>query len=350
MLRELGGIDAVLGAGVALLSSVERIGGKTAEQIARGRDGGAAAAELARAGRRGVRVLCLEDAEYPAALKKIPDAPACLYVRGRLVRQDALALAIVGARRCTRYGAEQAERFGALAGSAGMTIVSGMARGIDGCAHRGALAAGARTIAVLGCGLNHLYPPDAHDLSLEIVEHGALLSELPMDVAPDAKNFPPRNRIISGLSMGVLVIEAARRSGALITARLAVEYDRESFALPGRVDSAASQGCHELIQTGGAKLVWCLEDILDEFGATGRHLLAAAEPQEAAQPDGPALKLDAPEQAIVGALQTDPMSVEALCDVTGMAPAKVAAALTGLQLKGVVRREAGDVYSLRRRG
>lgn len=350
LLHELGGIDAVLGASVKTLTGVTKVGEKVATNIARGRDESNVAAEIALARSRGVRILCLADDDYPPALRTIPDAPPCLYVLGSLEKEDAVALGIVGSRHCSRYGAEQAERFAALAANAGLTVVSGMARGIDTAAHHGALTGGGRTLAVIGCGLCHLYPPESAELALGIIEHGALLSELPMSVPPDTKNFPPRNRIIAGLSLGVLVVEAGQRSGALISARLALEYNREVFAMPGRIDTPQSEGCHKLIKESGAKLVTSLGDILAELGETGATLLGSADSAERDGTEGapPRLvKLDEYEQKVLAAIADESAAIEELCDACGLPPARVAAALTGLQLKGVVRRTGPDVYERR---
>ena len=346
LLRELGSIDAVLAAGFAHLTGVCRVGPKVAEQIVRGRDQVDVGGELARAGDCGVRIICLEDADYPPALRTITDPPSCLYVRGGLQRSDVVALAVVGSRRCTRYGAEQAERFGALLGGAGLTVVSGMARGIDSHAHRGALAAGGRTIAVMGCGLCHLYPPESGELAERIARNGAVVTELPMTVAPDARNFPPRNRIIVGLSLGVLVVEAAKRSGALISARLATEYNREVFAVPGQVDRPHSVGCHGLIKTGGAKLTIDLIDILEDLGETGRVLLSglSAEGPDAESTARPSAELNEHERRIVAGLGDEPATMEALCEATELPPATVASVVTGLMLKGALRRVGGDMY------
>lgn len=346
LLRELGDIDTVLGAGVSRLTSVSQVGDKVAEGIAGGRDEANVSGEIELAGQRGVRIVCLADADYPVALRTIPDPPPCLYIRGSIEPADAVALAIVGTRRCSRYGAEQAERFGATASNAGLTVVSGMARGIDTCAHRGALAGGGRTLAVMGCGLCHLYPPESADLAREIVEHGAIISELPMDVAPDMKNFPPRNRIIAGLALGVLVVEAPQRSGALISARLATEYNREVFVVPGRIDTPAAQGCHELIQKGAAKLVTHLGDILEELGETGAALMASPEQREEDRGPRPATlaTLDEHEQCVFDVFGPEPLGAEDICSASGLPPARVAAALTGLQLKGVIQKAGPDFY------
>ena len=349
LLRELGDIDTVLGAGVTRLMAVEKIGQKVANNIARERDSARVAEEIDLAGRHGVRILCLADDDYPPPLKKIEDPPACLYVKGTLTRKDMLALGVVGSRHCSRYGTEQAERFAALAAHAGMTIVSGMARGIDSAAHRGALCAVGRTIAVLGCGLCHIYPPESGGLAEKIAASGAMVSELPMGIAPDSKNFPPRNRIIAGLSMGVLIVEAARRSGALITARLASEYNREVFAVPGRIDTASAEGCNDLIKSGAAKLVAGLPDILQELGEAGAALMSAfAPPEEPGKVvEQRSLPLDDAEKTILAAIVGEPLPIEGVCEESGLPPARVAAVLTSLQLKGIVRRLPGDLYERR---
>lgn len=343
LLRELGDIDTVLGASATRLAGVSQVGPNTAESIARNRSRVDVAGEIEQADRRGVRILCLADEEYPAILKMTNDPPPCLYLRGTLQKEDAVAMAIVGSRHCSRYGAEQAERFGALLANAGLTIVSGMARGIDQCAHRGALAGGGRTIAVLGCGLSHLYPPESTDMATQIAEHGAVLSELPMDVAPDSKNFPPRNRIIAGLTLGVLVVEAAKRSGALISARIASEYNREVFAVPGRIDTPHAEGCHGLIKSGAAKLVTCLADILEELGPAGEVLMpqCPTEASDTQTSSRPVVTLSGHEEAVLKVLDTEPMSPEAICQAVDLTPARVATALTGLQLKGIVRQIQG---------
>lgn len=348
LIRELGGIDAVLGASVADLSSVRGVGAQTADSIARGRDTTDVDAEIDSAVRKGVQILCVEDAGYPVLLRRIEDPPACLYVRGALEPEDAVAFGIVGARHATHYGVEQAERFAARAGAAGMTVVSGMARGVDSAAHHGAIVASGRTIAIIGCGLSYLYPPDAIELAERIERNGAILSELPMDVAPDPKNFPPRNRIIAGLSLGVLVVEAARRSGALITARLATEYNREVFVLPGRVDMPQSSGCHTLIRKGEGLLVTCFEDVLDGFGEvgevlSGRHDESAEHEGERSQ-SRPIVKLSDEEMRVLEAIGNEPSPAEAICERSRLPASRVAIALTTMQLKGVVRRAPGELF------
>lgn len=211
-----------------------------------------------------IRTILISDAEYPEILKKIHSPPKMLYINGSFKEQDENAVAIVGSRRASRYGLEMGEKLGYELALRGVTIVSGMARGIDSAAHRGALKAKGRTIAVMGSGHDHIYPPENKDLYEEIAKAGALVSEFENDMEPLAQNFPIRNRIISGLSLGVVVVEAAKNSGALITADFAAEQGREIFAIPGKISSPTSTGTHDLIKDG-AKLVQTCDDILEEL-------------------------------------------------------------------------------------
>ena len=231
LLDFFGGVEQIFTASVTELTKVEGIGNKTAESIVRTRDAFDVDSELALADKLGVWVIHLQDDRYPPALKAIYDPPPVLYIKGTLTRSDNLAMAIVGSRRCSHYGTEQANRFSHLLASAGFTIVSGLARGIDSAAHRGALATKGRTIAVQGCGLSNIFPPENKKLFEQITENGAVISELPLTYEPLAENFPGRNRIIAGLSMGVLVVEATYRSGALISAQAAMENNREVMAV-----------------------------------------------------------------------------------------------------------------------
>ncbi|MBI4717113.1 MAG: DNA-protecting protein DprA [Planctomycetes bacterium] len=371
-----GSPEAALAASRGELLRVEGIGPRLAERICAARGSDAAEREVERAAQLGIRIFCTEDAEYPQALKHIPDPPICLYVRGRLEAEDGVALAVVGTRRCSHYGREQATRFGELLAQTGFTVVSGLARGIDSAAHRGALAVGGRTIAVLGNGLASVYPPEHHELAVQIAGSGAVVSEFPIDTAPAAENFPPRNRIIVGLTLGVLVVEAGRRSGALITARLANEYDREVFALPGRVDHPElTEGSNGLIRDGTAKLVMCLDDVLCELGEVGAALRGAAlssgsESRRArgqpssltgqAAADGGAAgaggrdyptrglqRLEGHERAVYEAIAAGAEDVDALCAVTQLDAGRVSSTLTALQLRGLVQQLPGGRFERR---
>jgi DNA processing protein len=280
-IEEFGSPEAVLATNESGLRRIKGIGAEKARTILAGMRESERAAEdeLREAEKVGATLLPITSAAYPPLLRQTPDPPPILYVRGEL-RPDGLdhyPVAIVGSRSCTHYGIEQTERFATAFAQAGLTVVSGGARGIDTAAHRAALRMKGRTIAVLGCGLSHVYPPDNAELFEQIVGGcgggGAVVSELPMLTNPDANNFPARNRIICGLSLGVLVIEAGRGSGALITARVAVEEQgREVFAIPGRVDSAASLGCLDLLRAGGAELVMHPDDVIQSLETPARHL------------------------------------------------------------------------------
>ncbi len=353
LLARFGSVDAILSASMSALKEVEGIGPHAAESIFRSRTDESADRELDRAAACGLRVICLEDSTYPKPLLRIPDSPICLYTRGRFEPTDAVAIAIVGTRRCSHYGHEQALRFGEMLGSAGFTIVSGMARGIDGHAHRGALCGGGRTIAVLGNGLGSIYPREHEALAEEIAQHGAVVSEMPIDVQPTPENFPRRNRIIAGLALGVIVIEAGSRSGALITARLASEYNREVFALPGRVDRPdLTAGVHGLIRDGQAKLITCLEDVLDELGAVGEIMgTGATQPTDSRQSEAtvvPPPKLNENEQAVLKAVTDNARDADSIASRTGLEMASVLSTLTALQLKGLVTQLPGHRFVRRK--
>lgn len=331
------------------LATVEGIGQARARAIRQAIDAVDLDAERRAIEQHGVELIAIDDPAYPPLLKHIHDPPPLLYVRGRLERRDSLGLAIVGSRKCTAYGREQAERLGAAAAQAGLTIVSGGARGIDASAHRGALRVNERTITVMGCGLAGCYPPEHAELFDRIAEQGAIVSEFPMHAPPAAQNFPRRNRLISGLSLGVLVIEAANRSGALITARLAAEeHHREVMALPGRVDSHASAGCHRIIREGWAQLVTNAADILEALGETGQLLRGAGETGEASaeaadDPSPVALAtLTDSQRKLYEAIGRDATDLDAVARATGLPVGAMQADLTMLELRGLIQRAGGN--------
>jgi len=350
LLIQLGDAEQALGAGATLLKTVKGIGDQKAEAIARSRDSAPVEAELVAAEQHGVRIICRADPDFPEGLRRIPDAPIVLYVKGELRPTDAIAIAIVGSRRCTIYGSEQARRFGELLAGAGFTVVSGLARGIDAFAHHGAVAAGGRCIAVMGRGLTEIYPPENRTLAEKLLENGVWLSELPMRATVRPENFPGRNRIIAGLALGTLVVEAAQRSGALITARLAGEYNREVFAIPGRVQDPMSFGTNALIRDGAAKLVMTLDDILDELGEVGDRLRSADRPTSSAPPPTTAPPaptsrpaLSAAEKRVYDCAGYEPLLQDVIIQAAELPPGETLAALTTLELKGLIRRLPGGL-------
>jgi DNA processing protein len=294
--------------------------------------------EVERVEQAGATVLTWESPGYPALLRQIPSSPPVLYVKGELTGNDAWAVGVVGTRRVSAYGREVTrELAGALARS-GITVVSGLARGVDGQAHRAALDAGGRTIAVLGCGVDRVYPPEHVHLAAEIEASGAIVSDYPMGTAPEAGNFPPRNRIISGLSLGVLVTEAGRSSGALITADFAGEQGRDVFAVPGSILARGSVGTNRLIQDG-AKAVLAAEDVLEEL-----NLSMVAEQAEARE----VLPADETEAALIAHLSAEPTHVDELQRLASLPIAQVTSTLALMELKGMVRQVGGMKYVIAR--
>jgi len=284
-------------------------------------------AELERLETTGVRALTWNDAAYPARLKEIYDPPPVLYVRGELFEGDEWALAVVGTRRPTPYGRQVAEELSLALAQNGICVVSGLARGIDAIAHRAALETSGRTVAVLACGLDIVYPPEHAKLAREISERGALVSDYPLGTQPRGDYFPRRNRIMSGISLGVLVVEGDVKSGALITARLALEQDREVFAVPGSIFSPQSRGTNSLIQEG-AKLVQRVEDVLEELNLTMvpqqmemRELMPATDT----------------EAALLRHISKEPLHIDEMCRASGLPVATVSSVLAMMELKGLVR-------------
>lgn len=338
LLERFGSAAAVRRASPAQLSEVLHIGDKLSRDLHQALRTLDVAAEEEQLVRHGVRLLALGRADYPASLAEFADAPPLLYLRGTLEPRDANAVAIVGSRRCTAYGRRVADRLAQGLAQQGITIISGLARGIDGAAHRGALTARGRTLAVLAGGLSKIYPPEHAELAEEVQAAGGLLSEAAMRMEPLAGMFPARNRIISALSRGVIVVEAAEKSGALITARHAAEQGRPVFAVPGPVDSDASAGTLRLLREG-AILIRGPEDVLEELDGV-------AGPAPAAEVPAPPGLTDV-QQRLWDALAEQPRHVDDLTRHLGLPSHEVAGALMLLEMKKVVRRLPGNVYERR---
>ncbi len=303
------------------------------------RDGIAPEAELEQLDRLGVHALTWHDDAYPSRLKEIYDRPPLLYVRGQLAASDEWAVAIVGTRRATVYGRQAAEELASGLAGNGITIVSGLARGIDTIGHRAALAAGGRTIAALACGLDLVYPPENLKLAHEIMERGALVGDYPLGTQPRSEYFPRRNRIMVGLSLGVLVVEGDLKSGALITARQALDENREVFAVPGSIYSPTFRGTNWLIQAGQAKLVSRVEDILEELNLTmATHQMEAKE----------LLPADETEGRLLRHLTSEPIHIDDVRRESGLDIATVSSALAMMELKGMVR-QVGTMNYVRAR-
>jgi DNA processing protein len=303
----------------------------------------AATEQAGLAQRCGARLVLLPDAEYPVLLRPIDLPPPFLLVRGDLRREDALGVAIVGSRRGSPYGLRVAERLGADLGGRGVTVVSGLARGIDTASHRGALDVGGRTIAVLGSGVDVLYPPENGRLAREVARAGAVVSQFPMCTPPLPHHFPARNRLIAGLTLGTVVVEAAERSGALITARLAGELGREVYAVPGNVSAEGSQGTNGLIRDG-ARLIQGWEDVVAEWPADIRAALRPV-PASGASSHGEVPEVPVPEaSALLSLLGEEPVAIDTLVEQSRLPSGQASAELVALELRGLVRRIDGQRY------
>ncbi len=331
LLEAFGSPQEVLRASAKELRRVEGIGPKVISALGRFNWHRRVEKELQGAEKKGVRLLTWEDAEYPLNLKEIYDPPPLLYVWGALHPGDQRAVAVVGSRNPTLYGKSAAERISRGLGARGITVVSGLARGIDSLAHQSVLAAGGRTIGVLGCGIDIFYPPENRELYGHIAGQGAVLSEFPLGTPPESDHFPIRNRVISGLSMGVAVIEATLRSGSLITARFALEQGRDVYAVPGNIDSARSAGTNRLIKEG-AKLVVQAEDILEETLSLSTQGPAETPPQPSLAEE------DARVFALLG---RGSLHIDQLITQSGLPSAKVSSILLALELAGHVKQMPG---------
>ena len=335
--------QAVLAADVSQLQQVEGVGYRLAQSIAVAKQEIDLSPELAACQSTGIQMVSREATGYPRLLLEIPDPPGVLFLQGDLQAADSLAIAVVGSRNATRYGVTQAERIAAGLARAGVTVVAGLARGIDAVAHRAALAAGGRTLAVMGGGLLKIYPPEHADLARQISEQGCLISEMPPRYVATRHAFPRRNRIISGLTLGTLIVEAAERSGALITARQAMEQNRDVFAVPGPVDNRNSRGCHALLRDG-AILVESVEDILDALGP----LVETNQQEDGREIRHPAeLQLNATETSVLQAIGTDPTLVDQIVQLTELPTQRVLSTLSVLEVRQLIVRLPGGTVTRR---
>ncbi len=329
--------SGILAAPVADLTAIAGIDDEKAQQILAAEKHTFGEAQLQKLFEQDYRLITFWNREYPGLLKHIDDPPVILYVWGEFAPRDGFAVAVVGTRMPSSYGRQVTQKIVADLVATGMTVVSGLARGIDTLAHAEVVKRGGRTIAVLGSGLDMLYPAENAELARAIAENGAVITECPFGSKPDAVNFPRRNRIISGLSLGTLVVEARERSGALITANTALEQNREVFAIPGSIFSPQSRGCHELIKAG-AKIVSTVDDILEELPQQG-ELFARHEFAQTLPPD-----LSEAEKRILEQVGREPVHIDVLARATQMAPAELATLLLQLEFQGFVRQLPGKLY------
>jgi len=331
-----GSADKILQARPAQLAQVEGISAALAENIAKWETFTDPAAELKNAEAMGARVLTAEDEEYPSALREIHDPPIVLYVLGRMTERDRNAVAVVGSRRASHYATECAKKLSFQMAYAGLTVISGLARGIDTAAHQGALAAKGRTLAVIGAGLAHLYPPENAELAERIAASGAVISEFPLETKPDRQTFPIRNRIVTGCSFGVLVVEAGANSGALISANQAAEQGRTLYAVPGRIDQPTCLGSNRLIQQG-AKLVITVEDVLDDLPMVFKQQpeLPAAVPVAGLSPE---------QEKILAALGSEETSLDQVIATSGLTAAVASSTLLALEMRRLVKQLPGKRF------
>ncbi|PWU12905.1 MAG: DNA-protecting protein DprA [Verrucomicrobia bacterium] len=342
LLEHFGDAPLVLRASRSELRRVRNIGEDTAEAIARWEQTIGLDAELKRIAEFGCRIVTQADPEYPEMLRQIYDPPIVLYVKGDLLPKDKNSIAMVGSRLTTHYGIEVARKLSYQLAYLGVTVVSGAARGIDSAAHQGALSAKGRTIAVLGTGINLVAPPENAKLFEQIAANGALITQFPFNRPGDKQSFPIRNRIVAGMTLGTVVVEANLTSGALITANFAVEYGRQVFAVPGRIDSPRSKGCHDLIKKG-AKLCEGAEDILTEF----EYLFPAANRPAGASQTGtlPALELSESEQKVYDTLDHEEINIDEVIRKSGLPTSAVSVALLSLEMKRLIRQLPGKLFA-----
>lgn len=341
LLEHFGDASKILTAPKSQLLRVRNIGDETAEAISHWEKSVDLAGELKRISDFGCCVLISSDEHFPAMLREIYDPPLVLYVKGNLTAKDKNSVAMVGSRQTTHYGIETARKLAYQLASVGVTVVSGGARGIDTAAHQGALSAKGRTVAVLGTGINLIFPPENVELFERISENGAVVTQFPFNRPADKQSFPIRNRIVAGMTLGTVVVEADLHSGALITSNFATEYGRQVFAVPGRIDSPRSKGCHDLIKRG-AKLCESAEDILSEF----EYLFPPSNKPSSPGETGilPALELSANEQKIFDALDGEERSIDEIIRKSGLPSSAVSAGLLSLEMKRIVKQLPGKLF------
>ncbi len=345
LLEHFGEASAILGASKQQLLQARNIGEETADAISSWEKNIDLKAELKRMDEYGCHVVTQAEPEYPELLRQIYDPPVVLYVKGQLLAKDKNSVAMVGSRMTTHYGMEVARKLAYQLAYLGVTVISGGARGIDSAAHQGALSGNGRTIAVLGTGINLVTPPENAELFQRIAANGAVVTQFPFNRPPDKQSFPIRNRIVAGMTLGTVVVEANLSSGALITANFANEYGRQVFAVPGRIDSPRSKGCHELIKKG-AKLCESAEDILSEF----EYLFPPSNRPPGVSETGvlPALELSGNEQKIYDTLDHEEVSIDEVIRQSGLPSSAVSVALLSLEMKRLIRQLPGKMFARNR--
>jgi DNA processing protein len=341
LLEHFGEAPKILAASRSALLRVRNIGDETAEAICQWEKTVDLAGELKRVADSGCRVLIQSDDEYPALLREIYDPPLVLYVKGELIGRDKNAVAMVGSRMTTHYGIETSRKLAYQLAYVGVTVVSGGARGIDTAAHQGALAAKGRTVVVLGTGINVVFPPENRELFERAAAGGAVLTQFPFNRNGDKQSFAIRNRIIAGMTLGTVVVEADLNSGALITSNFATEYGRQVFAVPGRIDSPRSKGCHDLIKKG-AKLCESAEDILSEF----EYLFPGSNRPPSPGETGvlPALELSENERRVYDSLNPEESAIDEVIRRSGLPSSAVSVALLSLEMKRAVKQLPGKLF------
>lgn len=338
LVKAFGSPEKVFHASRKELMEVERVGDKVARQILGFDLDRNLEREFALVQRRQARILTIDHPEYPSLLKSIYDPPPVIYYKGKFLDERSVPLAVVGTRKVSSYGRMVTEKLSAALTEMGFCIVSGMARGVDTLAHKAAIKAGNPTIAVFGCGLEYTYPPECGSLRRQIEEQGAVISEFPMSTKPDRNNFPARNRVISGLSHGTLVVEAGEKSGALITAQFALEQGREVFAVPGNIYSSESKGTHALLKMG-AKLTDSPEAIVEELPDSVVELLNKRKNKVLE-----AIELNPKEKQLMSLMSVQEQHIDRIIENSSLSPAEVSATLVRLELKGMIRQTDGKMF------